>query len=236
MFKRIAIIATIIIGMFSVVGCASTEDESRDYRPKGDTQMKEDMTSEQLMSYNLGMDDTKKFLENNDNCMLNTDVYDNILANLVDEAIEFEIDPMSYFKGAAYYLVLVDENGKEYKDLECAQYLANNYKAYVENKVEEMNPEEPKQEAPVKEETKQEIKEEPKRVISDDEVEEQFRHAIAKAYVDISDAIELDIYDEQVQEGVIQADAIYNDEPIARMYLNVYTGELTMDRFDQFNY
>ena len=235
MFKRIAIIATIIIGMFSVVGCASTEDESRlDYEHKGSEQVKEGMTDLEVQSYELGAEDTALFLKGNDNKMMSTDVYDNLLENLTDETIEFKIDPMAYFKGAAYYLVLVDDEGNEYKDMEAAQYLANNYEPYVKNKIKEMEGQ--KEKAPVKEEPKQEVKEEPKRVISDDEVEEQFRHAIAKAYVDISDVIELDIYDEQVQEGVIQADAIYNDEPIARMYLNVYTGELTMDRFDQFNY
>lgn len=234
MLKRIAVICTIIIGMFSVIGCVSTEDESRDYRPKGDVQMKEDMSSEQLMSYNLGMDDTKKFLESNDNTMLNTDVYDNLLENLTDKSIEFKIDPMAYFKGVAYYLVLVDSEGNEYKDMEAAQYLADNYELYVKNKIKNM---ENQKEEPKKEEVKEPVKKETtQRTISDVEVEEQFRHAIAKAYVDISDAVELMIYDEQVQEGVIQADALYNDELIARMYLNIYTGELTMDRFDQFNY
>lgn len=75
-------------------------------------------------------------------------------------------------------------------------------------------------------------KEEPKRIVSDNEIEEYFKHAIAKAYIDICEDIELAFYDEP-EGGIVKADAVYYDEVLATIYLNLYTGEITMDRYDQ---
>lgn len=226
MLKRTLIIGIILIGMMSLVGCVSTESENRDYRPKGDAQMKEDMSSEELMSYNMGMDDTKTFLKANNNQMTSVDVYENLVSKVNDDTIQIRIDSTAYFKGVAYYLILVDDEGNEYMDLECAKYLEDNYKPYLKSKI--------KENINSKEEVKKEESEQqkPQTVISNNEIEDEFRHVIAKAYLDISDEVELLIYD-NISNGIVEADAVYMDQLLAKMYLNLYTGELTMDRYDQ---
>lgn len=211
MLNKILIVGIIMIAMLSFTGCTSAENENRDYKPKGDLKIKEDMNDEELMSYNMGMEDTKEFLKLNNNKMTNINVYENLINRFNDKTTNITLQPNAYFKGAAYYLVIVDSEGNEYKDLECAEYLYSNYKAFLENMMKD-----------------NEIsnKENSKRKVSDNEIEKYFKNAIEKIYTDMSEDIELAFYDEP-KDNIVKADIIYDNEILNTMYLNLYTGKVT---------
>lgn len=204
--RKIIMVVLILVGFILADSCFEnlSRTDSRDYAPKGDSEIKAELNDEQLKSYYMGMEDTKAYLEDHNNVMDS----EKAISNLELRTGELDVDPYAYFMGVAYYLVLEDNEGNLYEDKDCGNWLLKEYEKRESSKNREV------------------VKKEPQ--IQEYDVEGSFRKLIKEAYPSDYEYLNLVISDEMIGH-LVTADVYYkNGEKLCYMTLDMTTGKMTL--------
>lgn len=198
MVKKSVIILSIMTLVFTT-GCQDTND-NRDYAPKGDPEIKSELTDDQLRTYYIGMEDTKKYLKSHNNIMGPDEVFNNL--ELKSKTVV--IDPYAYFMGTAYYLILTGSDGTTYEDKDCGNWL---FEEYIRRQTINSNGN--------KEALKYNVKKSFEKILK-----EYYPNDHMQMYIDI---------DDEVVGHIITGDVYYNNgEKVCYITLDISTGKVTL--------